>query len=199
MTKQEFINELESKLSRLPQKEASERISFYCEMIDDRIEEGLSEEDAVADIGTTDEIASQIVSEIPLSKLVTNKVKPKRALSAWEIVLIAVGSPIWITLLAVAFAVIITLYAVLWVLVVCAWAVFASLAACSPAGIALCVIFIVSGNLTTGLAMLGAGLVCGGLGIFAFIGSKAATEGVVLLTKTVILGIKHCFVKKEEA
>lgn len=199
MTKQEFINKLESKLSGLPQKEVSERISFYCEMIDDRIEEGLSEEDAVKDMGSTDEIAAQIVSDIPLTKLVKSKVKPKRTLRAWEIVLIAVGSPIWITLLAVVFSVIITLYAVLWVLVVCAWAIFASLAACAPAGIAVCVIFIISGNLVTGLAMLGAGLVCGGLAIFAFIGSKAATEGVVLLTKTVILGIKHCFVKKEEA
>ena len=198
MTKQEFISELESKLAGLPYKEASERIGFYSEMIDDRIEEGLSEEEAVADIGTADEIASQIVSEIPLTKLVTNKVKPKRRLKTWEIVLIAAGSPIWIALLAAAFAVIISLYAALWSLVVCAWAVFASLAACAPAGILLCVFFMASGNIAAGLAMLGAGLVCGGLGIFAFTGGKYSTVGAVALTKTVILGIKRCFVKKEE-
>ena len=52
MDKQEFLSKLRAKLFGLPQKELEERLSFYSEMIDDRIEEGLSEETAVKELGT---------------------------------------------------------------------------------------------------------------------------------------------------
>ena len=60
MTKEEFISELRKKLSGLPEKEIEEGLSFYCEIIDDKIEEGFSEEEAVSGVGSVDEIASQI-------------------------------------------------------------------------------------------------------------------------------------------
>ena len=44
MNKIGFILELKDKLSALPKSEVEERLSFYCEMIEDRIEDGLSEE-----------------------------------------------------------------------------------------------------------------------------------------------------------
>ena len=61
MTKTEFVLELTSKLSLLPWEEVEDRISFYVEMIDDRMEDGLSEEEAVAAVGSVDEIAAQII------------------------------------------------------------------------------------------------------------------------------------------
>lgn len=51
MTKQEFLTQLEENLLGLPQNEIEERIIFYSEMIDDKIEEGYSEEDAVSKTG----------------------------------------------------------------------------------------------------------------------------------------------------
>ena len=51
MTKLEFLESLEKGLSGLPKNDIDERIAFYSEIIDDRIEEGLSEEDAVSKIG----------------------------------------------------------------------------------------------------------------------------------------------------
>ena len=99
MDKQEFLSKLRAKLFGLPQKELEERLSFYSEMIDDRIEEGLSEETAVKELGTVDVVAGQIIAEIPLSKLVKERIKPKRALNVWEIVLLAIGSPIWLSLM----------------------------------------------------------------------------------------------------
>lgn len=44
MTKREFTVRLGSMLSGLPKRDIDERISFYCEMIDDKIEDGMSEE-----------------------------------------------------------------------------------------------------------------------------------------------------------
>ena len=45
MNKQEFLAELRRGLSGLPRDDIEERLSFYGEMLDDRIEEGLSEEE----------------------------------------------------------------------------------------------------------------------------------------------------------
>ena len=73
-------------------------------MIDDRMEDGISEEEAVEGIGTVDQIYEQIMSDMPLVKLVKEKVKPKRKLKAWEIVLLTLGSPVWIPLGATIFS-----------------------------------------------------------------------------------------------
>ena len=83
----DFANNVPAeKLSFLPWEEAEERIDFYSEMISDQMEEGLSEEEAVAKIGSVEDIVSQILSDIPLSKLVKEKIKPKRKMGAWEII-----------------------------------------------------------------------------------------------------------------
>lgn len=68
-------------------------MTFYAEMLDDRIEEGLSEEEAVAAAGAVEEIVRQTVDETPLAKIAKERVRPKRHLKAWEIVLLALGSP----------------------------------------------------------------------------------------------------------
>ena len=74
MNKQEFLRGLRTALSGLPQDDIEERVTFYGEMIDDRIEEGMSEDEAVAGIGTVDEVRAQTIAEIPLQKLVKEKV-----------------------------------------------------------------------------------------------------------------------------
>ena len=73
MTKLEFLESLEKGLSGLPKNDIDERIAFYSEIIDDRIEEGLSEEDAVSKIGKIDEVISQIIADTPINKLVKEK------------------------------------------------------------------------------------------------------------------------------
>ena len=196
MDKQTFIAELRARLSGLPQQELEDRLSFYCEMIDDRIEDGLSEENAVSAVGSVEKIAAEIISDIPLSKIAKERIKPKRRLRAVEIVLIAVGSPIWISLGAAAFAVIISLYAVLWSLVVSIWAIFASFTACAPAAVVAGIVFVINGNTLSGIAVIGAELILAGLAIFSFFCCRAATVGCARLTKNIILGIKKLFVGK---
>ena len=95
MSKQEFLARLRDGLNGLPQDDIAERLDYYSEMIDDRIEEGLTEDEAVAAIGAVDVIVPQIVSEIPLPKLVRESVRPKRQLAGWEIALLVIGSPVW--------------------------------------------------------------------------------------------------------
>ena len=54
MNKRDFIESLRAKLLGLPKQEVEERLAFYGEMIEDRKEEGLTEEQAVAAIGSVD-------------------------------------------------------------------------------------------------------------------------------------------------
>lgn len=199
MLKQEFLDCLRKRLSGLPKGDLEERLSFYGEMIDDRIDEGRTEEEAVADIGSTDEIAAQIISEIPLTRITKEKIKPKRKMKAWEIVLLAVGSPIWVPLAIAALVILLSLYIVLWSLVLSVWAVFVALAASALCVAVISVAYAFSISPVAGIAMIGAALFCAGLAIFLFFGSIAATKGAVLLAKKIIFGIKKSLVGKENA
>ncbi len=199
MRKQEFLDSLRAKLIGLPKKDLEERLAFYGEVIDDRIEEGRTEEEAVLDIGSVDEISAQIISDIPFVKIAKERIKPKKRWRTWEIVLLILGSPIWLSLAIAAFAVILSLYVVLWSVIISVWAVFASLVACVFGGVLAGVIFTVSGNALAGVATIGACIACAGISIFLFFGCRESTKGIILLTRKIALGIKKCFVKKEEA
>lgn len=68
MNKQDFLLQLQKGLSGLPREDAEERLTFYSEMIDDRVEEGRSEEEAVGELGEADALAAQIIADTPPDK-----------------------------------------------------------------------------------------------------------------------------------
>lgn len=201
MNKREFFDSLKTRLSDLPENEINERINFYGEMIDDRIEEGYSEEEAVLAVGSADDVALQIRSDISSSRVENEKMKKegKKELRVWQIVLLIIGAPLWIPLVIAAVAVILALYAVLWSLIVSAWAVFGTFAGCLLGGVGSGIILMCTNNLPIGLAMMSAGFVCGGLAIFAFFGCLAATKGSTRISKKFVIGIVNIFRKKEGA
>ncbi|MBR2040462.1 MAG: DUF1700 domain-containing protein [Clostridia bacterium] len=198
MTKLQFLLSLHNKLSGLPKNEIEERLNFYSEMIEDRIEDGLSEEKAVSDIGTVDEIAEQIVSDIPLTKIAKEKIKPKRRIKAWEVILLILGAPLWLSILIAIFAVIFSLYISLWAVIVSLWASFVAVIGSALGGIMSGIVLGIYKNALTGVALISAGLVCIGLSILFFYGCKVATKGILLLTKKIILALKKSFIKKGE-
>ena len=197
MTKQEFVIKLRKKLSGLPRQEIDERINFYVEMIDDRIEEGLTEEQAVEDIGTVGEIATQIISDIPLGKIAKERIKPQRQLEAWEIVLLVLGAPIWFSIVVALVSVVFSLYMVLWSVIVSFWAVLVSVAVCSPALVIAAIVAAIGGNGWNAVLLVGGSIVCAGCAILFYFGCKYATKGAIWLSKQIVVGIKKCFVKKE--
>ena len=105
MKKEEFLNKLKRRLYDLPRCDVRERVTFYSEMIEDRMEEGLTEEQAVEAVGTVDEIFSQITAEKVLSSSKKNGSKTS-GLTSWEIAILILGSPIWVSLLITGFVVI---------------------------------------------------------------------------------------------
>ena len=199
MNKHEFLSALRARLSALPLEEVLDRLSFYGEMIDDRMEEGLSEEAAVSAVGTVEEIAARILAEsVPTVQTVQTVQAEKEGKQArpqslaktpGEILLLILGAPLWLPLLLAAGSILLSVYAVLWAMIACVWAVFASLAACAPAGLAAGILFLFVGNPLSGLCLLGGALICAGLAIFAFFGCSAATKGCALLTVQMSRGI----------
>ena len=202
MNKTEFLGELRRRLKGLPQNEVEERLTFYSEMIDDRIEEGVPEEDAVQEIGNVDAIVAQILEDVPLWGIVKENIKKKnkkklRRTKVWKTVLLALGAPVWIPLVIAVIAVILSLYISLWALVLSLWSVFACLAGCGLAGIVGGAAYAIQAKSIDGILLLSAGLICAGLAIFVFLGCKAATAGAAKLAEKIVLGVKNMFVGKD--
>ena len=198
MNKQEFLTQLRGALSGVPQDDIEERLAFFNEMIDDRIEEGKTEEEAVAEAGPIGDIVSQTVAEVPLTKLMKERMNAKRSPRAWEIVLIVLGFPLWFPLLVAAAAVVFSLYIVLWSLVVSLWAVEFSLWISAVGALAGAVVRLVRGDTASGILTLGAALLAAGLSVFLFFGCAAATKGLVRLTARAARGLKQRIVGKEK-
>lgn len=201
MNKQEFLDTLKYRLSDLPQCDVEERLTFYSEMIDDRMEEGLKEEESINEIGGVDVIVSQILSEMSLSKPDEADENPgsKHKMRAWEILLLVLGSPLWLSLLVAFFSVVFAGYVVLWSLIVSIWAVEIALVVCSVAGLISPVIYIIQNNIPGMIAIFGVGICCAGLAILLYFGCVAFSKGCIVLTKKLTLGIKSFFKRKENA
>ncbi len=199
MDRREFTERLRAGLSGLPEEDIERSVEYYEEIIDDRMEDGTDEREAVAALGPVEDIVSQILLDTPLPKLVKARVAPKRKLSVWEIVLLVVGSPVWAPLLIAAAAVVFAVYVVLWSVVVCLFAADLSLAAGAVTGIGGAMAYLRAGNIPAAAFSLGAGLVCAGLCALFFFVCTAAAKGAVSIGKRIILGVKACFIRKGDA
>ena len=67
-------------------------------------------------------------------------------------------------------------------------------------GVALVIAAIVAaigGNGWNAVLLVGGSIVCAGCAILFYLGCKYATKGAIWLSKQIVVGIKKCFVKKE--
>ena len=199
MNKQEFLTRLEESLAGLPQEELAGRLAFYSESIDDRVEEGLSEEAAVEELGPVDKIVSQILAEIPLPALVKGRMTPQRRMQLWEILLLVLGFPLWFPLLLAAFAVLLSVYVVIWSLIISLWAVELSCIVGALGSLASGLLSLFRGDVSPGLLMIGAGLILAGLSVFLFFGCRAVSKGALHMTGKIAIRVKSLFLRKEKA
>lgn len=63
MTRAQFLNDLYRRLSALSQEQAEQHLTYYAEMLADRMEEGMSEEEAVASMEPLDVITQRILQD----------------------------------------------------------------------------------------------------------------------------------------
>lgn len=195
MNKFEFLTQLRAKLWGVPESDAQRSVDYYSEMIDDRMDEGLSEEEAVAAVGDLDEIVKQILQETPRAPGTAEAPKKHRTWQTWEIVLLILGSPVWVPLLIAAAAIIFSVCVTLWSVVISLYVTAVALGA-SAIGCILAGFFMAGTTSGTIFAALGAALLCAGLAILFFMLANLAAKGMVALTK---LTWNSIFRRKEQA
>lgn len=201
MKKQEFEIRLQNILRShgLLESEIKRSTEYYLEMIDDRIEDGMTEEEAVSAIGDIEKIAKDILFDAPLGVLVKSKIKKEKSRSKQNGLLIALliilCFPVWFPLLAILFSAVIGIYAVIFTLIIAAFAVVVALLV---AGVALIPIGILAGSLTTAgaLATIGTGLLLIGISLLLVIPAKYAAKGLIVLIGIIVRGIKSLFIGK---
>ena len=190
MTKADFLQLLERALAQLPEEERRRNLEYYSELLDDMLEEGMTEAEATAKLGSPGQIAQNILQEMPLSKLVSTRMKPQSGWTPLAIILAVVGSPVWVPLLLAAAAVVLALFVSIWALGAAAVAGVVGLAV---AVVAAPIIAVRAAVLTLPLGLLLLGL--------CVLGGLMAVELCKLLWQlTVWLAhkIKGLFIRKEE-
>ena len=191
MKRSEFLEKLKERLWALPEGDVQNSLDYYSEMIDDRMEDGLTEEEAVAAVGDLDEIVKQILSETPRPPQVVEPIKKQKPeqknTKTWLILLAVLGSPVWIPVAAGLLATVLSVYVSLWTVVISLYATFAALAA-SSLGCILASFFMV-GGMASATVVWGMALLCAGLAILILLLSNLAAKGLVKLTKLIWNGI----------
>ncbi|MBQ7278543.1 MAG: DUF1700 domain-containing protein [Clostridia bacterium] len=196
MNKQAFLEELKGRLGNFPAETVQKTYEYYAELIDDAMEEGLSEQEAVARLGSLDDIVASVLETTPLPRLIETRVKEKRRrMSAWEVVLLVLGAPVWLPLLLALGAVALSLVACLVAVDISIWAAALAVPLCG-------VLFMGAGLFAAGLELglravyFGGGLAVLGLGVGAVLLAVLLSQGFVKLCRWIGRSIKNLFVKK---
>lgn len=193
MTKQEFLSELERALGKLPHTEVEQALAFYDEAISDRMEDGLSEAEAVADLGPIDEIAAQIAAETPpIPRAIARANTGSRTLN---IVLIAVFSPIWVPVVLALAAAALAVYVAIWAVIAALWAVDAVLVLMPLAGLAALASTLGGGMPLPGVFAFGLSLVSSGFGLVASFAVFWASKLLFQATRIFARWIASLFVR----
>ena len=201
MRKSEFLYELRRALSGLPQSDVEERVYFYSEMIDDRIEEGLSEEEVVAGIGSPHDVAEQIKADLFAPEGKENKKEKKKSKWHWgplEIVLVILAAPLILSVGSGILGTMISVYASVWATIISLWACVVALWGVALAGIVAGFGMMLTGNSIPGLAVIALAIFSAGFSIFMFFAAHLAGKWTVILTKKFFVWLIGKFKGKEE-
>lgn len=199
MNKQDFLSELSAKLASLPKHEIDKSISYYEEIINDRIEDNMAEEDAVAALGDIESIANNIMYDMSIPALMKAKVsesKNKASNKVVWLILVILGFPLWFPLLITFASVFITVYISVWVIIVSLCAVVISLGAACIAGIASGFVMLFMKSVASGLSALGLAIICGAITIFMIKPVYLITLALIKFTASIIRKVKSLFIEK---
>ncbi len=192
--KQEFLGELLSQLDALPVEEQDKAYAFYAEIIDDSIDDGLTEEEAVEKLGTMDEIIDRIVADTPQSTVNEERVSRKsRSTGVW--LLLILGFPLWFPLLISGAAVLLTLFICVWVTALVLWSAFVSSGAVVIGGI---IGLMMNPQMGVRLMWLGSAMVGAGIGILLYPICLWMTRQFIRVTRYLWNKGKNIMTKKGE-
>lgn len=180
MTRDEFLIQLGELLACLPADQVEETKAFYAEAIADRMEDGMSEEEAVAAMGTPGEVAEATLDDLPAVPRAIARTRRRSTALLW--VLAIVGSPVWVPLLLAFVVMALAVYVCIWVLALCVWVIAAALGAVGAAALALVAAGVAVGHVPYVIAMLGCGLAFIGAALLVGAGAWAVSKQIARLS-----------------
>lgn len=200
MNKAQFLSEIRKGISSLSEKDIESSLQYYSEMIDDRIEDGMSEEDAVSAMGTVDEVVTQILRDKPVTEPEKNNghkgtqwfrrnlTRNKRLL----LVLLILTLPFLVTLAGSLLIVVISVAASLYASSI---GVFVGGLACIVKAVAL---IAVESAVAEALLYFGVGLSLSGISILIFIAAHCFVKLIKFIFGKLFGFVKGIFSKREE-
>lgn len=202
MNKTQFCALLENKLKPyLSSKEMYKTLNFFEEMIDDRIDEGLSEEEAVSQLGDINIIVDQILDEHNIEKKQTKLVwrfVPRKIPTELGFIITILLLPVWITIFALGASLFIVILSIIFSIVLTIIAIFIG-------GILLILkssfYLIYERNISYFLDTLGFGFVNTGIGLIGIywllkIHKKSRRDGVSIRTIFVKIFKKEVYINE---
>lgn len=181
MNKSAYLDSLAELLDCLSREKRSEVLAFYEEAIDDRVEEGMSEEEAVSAMGSAEVVAESILGELPVVPRAVAKTRRKSPALLW--VLAIAGSPLWIPLAFAFLLAVASVYLFIWLAAACIWLVAAVCMFALPFGLYLAWCGVMTGTFAFALAQAGLGCVLGGVGLLVFNAAFSASRALAVLSQ----------------
>lgn len=164
MTKTDFINSLKEKLYKIEAKDVDVTISYYSEMIDDYVDSGYSEEEAINKMGSIEQIISEYETSNQDVDKASNETKLYRNILLTNKVLIVLILLLLSPIIIAAFGVFISLVACFFAVLLSTWVVDISLAISSVYSLIMA-LFSISNNALSVIFYLGCMLVMGSVSI----------------------------------
>ena len=200
MIRVEFLEKLSYQLRRFSEEDQKRLISYYDEMIQDRIEDGMDEEKAVASIGSVEKAVEEAMYDVSLPTLVKAKVKESKEKApnkAVWVTLAILGFPIWLPLLMTLSAVVLCVYVSIWITIISLYVVELSLAAATIFGLISGYIYMFTVSVSAGFFVIGISLVAGALSILFFKPLLFLSKELIQATVLFARKLKSFFISKE--
>lgn len=213
MMREDFLAALSQRIAALPADEKNTVYEYYNEIYLDKKENGMDEEEIIAEFGDIDEIAAKILSEYPpdqqanvdpQSQRTGSDNQPysvqtikRRSTTANVLIVVGLilGSPIWVSLLAAFFAVVFAVVVSVYSILIALWAVVGSLLLAGLICV-ICSFIALFQNPAAGLIGLGTGFVSAGLGLMLTVGMIALSKYTGRFTGWMFVRIGRLFHRK---
>jgi len=190
MNKYQFLSAVREGLDGMSSREIDESLAYYREMIEDRVEEGLSEEDAVKALGPVEKVIADIKNGTDGSESrekvtpVLNSEAEKEENGECTIIDAAktIGRVFWI--ITEVFA---------WIVLVSVMITGISVGVAAVGSLLGGIVYIFTDGFAGGMLLIGGGIACAGIGIITVAGIAAAMRGMNKLS-----GLIMGFLRKKE-
>lgn len=198
MTKREFLDALSHRIRSLPKEEQNRTITYYNEILEDYIEDGMTEEEAVEQLEDVDVIAKKILrGDEPSSQGEGTIPKKEKKNTTLIIVLAIIGFPIWFPILMTFFSAVFTVITALFSIMISLLVVPLGLAAGAVGGVCVSPVLFCTGQVAKGFVMLGGGLICGALAIVSIILAIWIVKWIWRLICWICRKVKRLFTRRK--